>query len=1091
MLRTKLVFVFGLVLVLVGAQQEPAARPRPSQTPRSSGSYSDFPGSLVANNPVQTNNGQSKVGPTSIPSRVVKQFAGSIVIPASSSSYSLIPSNVGPKSVPKQSSSFSAVPKSVQGIPVSAVAASELAQGIVKPKPPLKTGTDTWTPMGFTGNGKTYEAAAESSSQQLPYDASQSKQTIGEQIMQRQQKQQQQQPPQQYDIFGFPVNNSPGISQPEVMSKPGLLEIITHSIDAQRNRHRYRRHAARINANGIVYDKTKHFHPPKPPKEIGLPVKRRRPPPPPALKEEMFQSQYQTQHASAKSQSSYSSVQPIKETAKPNIDSQSNNKKVVDSVIKHNLAPSPVTPGTTMPPPTNAPVQQTQNNGKAGTEAPQEAAANQHEVAEGPTEALRAEAALELEALLNYAQSAHAHMHAHEQAPHEHTHAHEHPEEIQTGTPVPTKNAYKATTKTISTKPPKAYGSQSTKSSASTKADANGPPAELEAKFSSMFNAWYKAKFGTSKTTKPTTPAAPKYATVKSNKQSKKTSASTGYTKTKTIGPKTNSVDKNALFEEFMTMFQDQLYGNEPAPTTARPTKAKYGTPSPKPTKAKYVTPSSKPTKAKYDTPSPKPTKAKYVAPSPKPTKAKYGTPSPKPTKATYVASKAKTAKTTRGVPNTKPTKPAYVASKASPTKASPIQPKSGSSEPGATKVKFGPRKPGTYAKPTTQKTPAATETTTIIIDPTKVELVNMTHPVNLSLPLPEPTGTAPPATSVGEPHPHPHPHPHHSRKVITRKPKPKVTVGTTTMRPMVDPDILADINEARVAQGLPELKPNQVDVQGNLLPFYKRQMRIGRLPARPHPLHNPGGMQYQQQMMHEHPHQYQMPHQHQHPEPGLGSGFNSFPNMLYPHLTNNGRAMTYTPFPRPKIPAVPGPAPEPISAPKPGSNSSKPRAAVPRQGSLNVAPLPAAEYPLNPLALYYFFNALSNMFQNQPQPRPGGGRTMYQQQRRNMHINGPNGLYNQNGPNGNGEHNLGDPHSLDIHHQAIHMEAGNAMTPNLHRQVHRLLRHRQHYAQRRNMYGPMMQGPPAVTANPAMFDPDLYADYLEAQQNARAALVG
>lgn len=42
------------------------------------------------------------------------------------------------------------------------------------------------------------------------------------------------------------------------------------------------------------------------------------------------------------------------------------------------------------------------------------------------------------------------------------------------------------------------------------------------------------------------------------------------------------------------------------------------------------------------------------------------------------------------------------------------------------------------------------------------------------------------------------------------------------------------------VGQGLPLLQSSQVDELGNPLPFYNRQMRVGRLPARRHPLRNP-----------------------------------------------------------------------------------------------------------------------------------------------------------------------------------------------------------------------------------------------------------
>ncbi|XP_052787463.1 trithorax group protein osa-like isoform X1 [Mya arenaria] len=67
--------------------------------------------------------------------------------------------------------------------------------------------------------------------------------------------------------------------------------------------------------------------------------------------------------------------------------------------------------------------------------------------------------------------------------------------------------------------------------------------------------------------------------------------------------------------------------------------------------------------------------------------------------------------------------------------------------------------------------------------------------------------------------------------------PVPKVTAPPTepTPRPGIDPDTLADINEARSYQGLPPLAPHQVDMAGNIKPKFRRNQ--GLFPNRPHPL--------------------------------------------------------------------------------------------------------------------------------------------------------------------------------------------------------------------------------------------------------------
>ncbi|XP_060602226.1 uncharacterized protein LOC132755369 [Ruditapes philippinarum] len=418
--------------------------------------------------------------------------------------------------------------------------------------------------------------------------------------------------------------------------------------------------------------------------------------------------------------------------------------------------------------------------------------------------------------------------------------------------------------------------------------------------------------------------------------------------------------------------------------------------------------------------------------------------------------------------------------------------------------AKFGPRKKTDYIKPTTPVYPIV-QTTAAANDPTLVKLVTLSHPESLAYPLDtnatsggnsnmtlQQGGATPPAENTG--------FAGLNTNVITRGQKPvNRRLRTTTVRPTPDPDLLADINEARVMQGLPEVQAHQVDLQGNLLPFYQRQMRIGRLPARPHPLHNPGGIHHQLQ------HQHEVPHYH--PEQGLGAGFNSFQQLFYPQHTNNGAVMNYEPFPRPNIPVPTTAAP----------NS---HAADPVRNTGIVAPLQMVDAgPLNPLAHFYFISALNNLLQPQ-----NNGR--YQQLYQNRNGQNFNGLYNQNLPN-NVMHGLnafsqlahshassqnmasqhthasgggnsakangqvhgelgGIPNSLDLHHQAIHMEAGNAMTPHLHRQVHRLLRNRELSRQRGNMFGMQPNFPPAVTQTP-FIDPDLYADMMEAQAAAMA----
>ncbi|KAL4216664.1 hypothetical protein ACF0H5_024387 [Mactra antiquata] len=59
-----------------------------------------------------------------------------------------------------------------------------------------------------------------------------------------------------------------------------------------------------------------------------------------------------------------------------------------------------------------------------------------------------------------------------------------------------------------------------------------------------------------------------------------------------------------------------------------------------------------------------------------------------------------------------------------------------------------------------------------------------------------------------------------------------RITRAPTTARPTIDPDLLADINEARSYRGLPALLPHQVDLRGNVKPYFRSLINGGRLPS-------------------------------------------------------------------------------------------------------------------------------------------------------------------------------------------------------------------------------------------------------------------
>ena len=127
--------IFCLFSVCVGAQQRPPVRP-PRPPKEGGGSYSDYPGLLVNKKPTQINrqeNVQNNNLPPNFPKpKSVSNFArtnsGPIVLPAASSSYSSLPGQPSPQVAPSRTESFSGSARSAKGIPVSVVAAAELAQ---------------------------------------------------------------------------------------------------------------------------------------------------------------------------------------------------------------------------------------------------------------------------------------------------------------------------------------------------------------------------------------------------------------------------------------------------------------------------------------------------------------------------------------------------------------------------------------------------------------------------------------------------------------------------------------------------------------------------------------------------------------------------------------------------------------------------------------------------------------------------------------------------------------------------------------------------------------------------------------------------
>lgn len=93
-------------------------------------------------------------------------------------------------------------------VPTTKVTITEQTLGVKQPTTaPLSTKPDTWTPAGLTGAGKPWQPITGNVNlPDLPYDTNKSKMTIGEQIFKQQQ--QQQAPVVEYDMFGFPIDNT-------------------------------------------------------------------------------------------------------------------------------------------------------------------------------------------------------------------------------------------------------------------------------------------------------------------------------------------------------------------------------------------------------------------------------------------------------------------------------------------------------------------------------------------------------------------------------------------------------------------------------------------------------------------------------------------------------------------------------------------------------------------------------------------------------------------------------------------------------------------------------------------------------------------
>lgn len=138
----------------MGAQSWQPAEPRPANGRYSSGSYSSFPGRIPKPPPLNEPNfgppgtGQSNVPQDTKSFSAVKGNSGTVVIPASSNSYSAFPGKFSPPETSVLSKSFSAVQRNTvpetipvqpnrysatetrggQGGSFSAIASSELAQ---------------------------------------------------------------------------------------------------------------------------------------------------------------------------------------------------------------------------------------------------------------------------------------------------------------------------------------------------------------------------------------------------------------------------------------------------------------------------------------------------------------------------------------------------------------------------------------------------------------------------------------------------------------------------------------------------------------------------------------------------------------------------------------------------------------------------------------------------------------------------------------------------------------------------------------------------------------------------------------------------